>query len=173
MVFLTITAVQNACINTKDVCWIVNPAGIIFTSTARRKTNFPCLPIRRYLRTPLQQIGTRNFILMKNYKLGLFDQVEKTYCYSVVLLFLLLLLLLFLTDFGNRFEENGKVFKIKTYLALLHLSKTPMVKLFSFRGRHFRSRKEKTSNLDGTLYLPYKTIEIFETWKRCSSRLDL
>ena len=48
-----------------------------------------------------------------------------------------------------------------------------MVKLFSFRVRHFRSRKEKTSNLDRTLYLPYKTIEIFETWKRCSSCLVL
>ena len=34
---------QNACINAKDVCWIVNPAGIIFTLTARRKTfHFPC-----------------------------------------------------------------------------------------------------------------------------------
>ena len=40
------------------------------------------------------------------------------YCFRVVLL----LLLLFRKDFGNRFEENGKVFKIKTYLALLHLS---------------------------------------------------
>ena len=40
-----------------------------------------------------------------------------TYCFRVVLL-----LLLFRTDFGNRFEENDKIFKIKTYLALLHLS---------------------------------------------------
>ncbi|XP_078309542.1 uncharacterized protein LOC144617944 [Crassostrea virginica] len=30
--------VQNGCINTKDAYWIVNTAGITFTSTARRKT---------------------------------------------------------------------------------------------------------------------------------------
>ena len=84
-----------------------------------------------------------------------------TYCFRVVLL----LLLLFRTDFGNRFEENAKVFKINTYLALLHLSYTPIVKLFSFLVRHFRSRKGKKSNLDGTLYPPYNTIEIPETWK--------
>ena len=42
----TIAAVQNACINTKDVCWIVKPAGIIFTSTARRKIlPFPCFTL--------------------------------------------------------------------------------------------------------------------------------
>ena len=40
--------------------------------------------------------------------------VETTYCFHVVLL------LLFRTDFGNGFKENGKVFKIKIYLALLH-----------------------------------------------------
>ena len=36
---------MHDCINAKDVCWIVNPAGIIFTLTARRKTfHFPCFP---------------------------------------------------------------------------------------------------------------------------------
>ena len=89
------------------------------------------------------------------------------YCFRVVLL------LLFRTDFGNRFEENGKVFKIKTYLALLHLCWTPVVKLFSFTVRHVRSPKEKMSNLDGTLNLTYNAIEILETWKRRSSCLDL
>ena len=70
--------------------------------------------------------------------------VEKTYCFRVVLL-------LFRTDFGKGFEENGKVYKIKTYLDLLHLCLTLIVKLFSFRIRHFRSPEEKKSNLDGTL----------------------
>ena len=70
--------------------------------------------------------------------------VEKTYCFRVVIL-------LFRTDFGKVFEENGKVFKIKTYLDLLRLCLTLIVKLISFRIRHFRSPEEKKSNLDGTL----------------------
>ena len=110
-----------------------------------------------------------NTLLIPNrFLLGLFDQVEKTYCYSVFIL-----LLLFRTDFGHGYEENCKVFKIKTYLALLHLCWTPVVKLFSFTVRHVRSPKEKMSNLDGTLNLTYNAIEILETWKRRSSCLDL
>ena len=36
----------NACINLKDVCWIVKPAGIISTSTARCKIlPFPCFTL--------------------------------------------------------------------------------------------------------------------------------
>ena len=93
--------------------------------------------------------------------------MEKTYCFRVVLL------LLFRTDFGHGFEENGKVFKIKSYWALLHLCWTPVVKLFSFWIRHFRSPEDKKSNLDGTLNLRYNFLEILETWKRCSWCLDL
>ena len=44
---------------------------------------------------------------------------------------------------------------------------------FNFWVRHFRSTKEKKSNLDGTLYLHYNVIEILETWKRGYSCLDL
>ena len=109
-----------------------------------------------------------NILFLLCFLLGLFDSVEKTYCYSVFIL-----LLLFRTDFGHGYEENCKVFKIKTYLALLHLCWTPVVKLFSFTVRHVRSPKEKMSNLDGTLNLTYNAIEILETWKRCSSCLDL
>ena len=70
--------------------------------------------------------------------------VEKTYCFRVACL-------LFRTNFGNRFQGNGKVFKIYSYLALLHLFSNPLVKVFNFRVCHFWSLKTKKSNLDWIL----------------------